>query len=171
MHQNTPNSFPPPQKPRAGLAHCLPVGQLSPAELIPISAGERWNQILEFSSWKLVSLQIPKKSFVVTETSPLRWALPQPEEGCLWLLLDVPGIWRTRRHQARVYYKMQQSYVCRTCIWPSLVVKWSNVGRGISCGGELVHCVLNGAVTGDVRAFLFWRCFSSGSILSNMRTS
>lgn len=73
----------------------------------PANAGESRNQILGLHSRKLVPLQVPEKSFAVAETSPLRWALPQTEEGCLWLLLAVLRIQRTRRHQANVYSKMQ----------------------------------------------------------------
>lgn len=100
----------------------------------PANADERQNQILGLHSRKLLPLQVPEKSFVVAGTSLLRWALPQTEEGCLWLLLAVLRIRRTRRHQASIYSKMQWSYICRTCIWPSLILKWSNVGRGIGRG-------------------------------------
>lgn len=59
--------------------------------------------------------------------------------GCLWLLLAVLRIQRTQRHQASFYSKMQRSYICRTCIWPSLMLKWSNVESEWGAGKEPTH--------------------------------
>lgn len=69
--------------------------------------------------------------------------------GCLWLLLAVLRIWRTRRHQASFCSKMQRSYICRTCIWPSLMLKWSNVESEWGAGRELTHSTLNKGHSGN----------------------
>lgn len=74
--------------------------------------------------------------------------------GCLWLLLAVLRIRRTRRHQASFYSKMQGSYICRTCIWPSLILKWSNVESEWGAGRELTHSTLNRGHSGN-RMFCF----------------
>lgn len=69
--------------------------------------------------------------------------------GCLWLLLAVLRIRRTQRHQASFCSKMQRSYIRRTCIWPSLILKWSNVESEWGAGKELTHSTLNRGHSGN----------------------
>lgn len=70
------------------------------------------------------------------------------------MLLAVLRIRRTQRHQASFYSKMQRSYICRTCIWPSLILKWSNVESEWGAGRELTHSTLNRGHSGN-RMFCF----------------
>lgn len=107
MHQNNTEFLPSSLEIQHWPSSPPPCWTAQSCRVHPANAGERRNQILGLHGRKLLPLQVPEKSFAVAGTSLLRWALPQTEEGCLWLLLAVLRIRTTRRHQASVYSKMQ----------------------------------------------------------------